>query len=138
MATSRTFVFLKPDAVKRGLTGQIISRFELKGFRIVRMEMMTPPREHFEKHYEEHRNKEFFGRTIEYVLSGDVLAMVLEGPVGCWETVRNMIGSTFPENASAGTIRGDLGTHKPYNVIHGSDSQKSADREIALWFGGNK
>ena len=131
----RTFVMIKPDGVRRFLAGKIISRFEEKGMRIVQCRILTPTKELAESHYDEHRGKDFFGRVIEYITSGPVWAMTIEGGDQCVSTVRRMIGDTFPENAAPGTIRGDFGITRPYNVIHSSDSTLSAEREITLWFG---
>lgn len=135
---SRAFVMIKPDGVARGLMGEIIKRFEQRGFRITKMQMLTPTKDLAKKHYWEHRSRDFFGRVIDYVSSGPVLAMVLEGPEKCIEMVRKMIGATFPLNADPGTIRGDFGIIQYQNIIHGSDSVGSAEREIELWFGREK
>jgi len=130
----RTFVLVKPDGVRRGLMGEIVSRFEKKGFTISRCELVTPTKALAADHYIEHKGKSFYDRVVEYLSSGPVLAMVLEGHENCYQTVRKMIGATFPENADPGTIRGDLSLCRPENVVHGSDSNESAEREIALWF----
>lgn len=133
--SNRTFVLIKPDGVQQKIIGKIVSRFEEKGFTIVKLEMLTPSKELVAEHYAEHNGKSFFERIVDYVSSGPTVAMVLEGEDQCYKTVREMIGSTRPEDAAKGTIRGDYGTKAPYNVIHGSDSVESANREIALWFG---
>lgn len=133
--SNRTFVLIKPDGVQQKVIGKILSRFEEKGFTIVNLKMLTPSKELVAEHYAEHNGKSFFERIIDYVSSGPTVAMVLEGEDQCYKTVREMIGSTRPEDAAKGTIRGDYGTKAPYNVIHGSDSVESANREISLWFG---
>lgn len=133
--SNRTFVLIKPDGVQQKVIGKILSRFEEKGFTIVNLKMLTPSKELVAVHYAEHNGKSFFERIIDYVSSGPTVAMVLEGEDQCYKTVREMIGSTRPEDAAKGTIRGDYGTKAPYNVIHGSDSVESANREISLWFG---
>jgi len=126
---------IKPDGVDRGLIGEILTRFEKKGFKIIQCQMLTPSKELAENHYAEHKGKSFFPRIINYVTSGPVLALTLEGHEGCFATVRKMVGATFPENADPGTIRGDFGMYRDHNVIHASDSVESANREISLWFG---
>jgi nucleoside-diphosphate kinase len=132
----KTFVLLKPDAIKRGLMGEIINRFEKKGISIVKCRMLVADRKLAEEHYAEHAGKPFFNGIVDYLTSGPVLAMVLmfEGNDKLYAGVRLMIGSTDPQEALPGSIRGDFGTRRPYNVIHGSDSIESAQREIGLWF----
>nr|3VVU_A Chain A, Nucleoside diphosphate kinase [synthetic construct]3VVU_B Chain B, Nucleoside diphosphate kinase [synthetic construct] len=129
----RTFVMIKPDGVQRGLIGEIISRFERKGFKIVAMKLMRISQELAEKHYAEHREKPFFSGLVDFITSGPVVAMVLEGK-NVVEVVRKMIGATNPKEAAPGTIRGDFGMSVGKNVIHGSDSLESAEREISLFF----
>ncbi len=129
----RTFVMLKPDAVQRGLIGEIISRIEKKGLKIVAMKMLKIDRELAEKHYEEHREKPFFKNLVNFITSAPVVAMVVEGK-NAVKIVRNLVGATNPEEALPGTIRGDFGLEIGRNVIHASDSIKSAEREIALFF----
>jgi len=129
----RTFVALKPDAVKRGLIGRIIERFENKGYQIIGLKIMTISRELAGRHYAEHVGKPFYDNLIEYITSGPVVAMVLEGE-NTVEAVRNMMGATNPNNAEAGTIRADFAQTMDANVVHGSDSVESAKREIALFF----
>jgi len=129
----RTFVMLKPDAVQRGLIGQIVARFEAKGFRPVAMKFMRIPRELAERHYAEHRGKGFFPKLIEYMTSGPVLVMVWEGD-NIISVVRGMMGKTNPAEAAPGTIRGDFAQQTGRNLIHGSDSPESAKREIELFF----
>jgi len=129
----RTLVLLKPDAVQRRLVGRIISRLEEKGLRIVAMKMLWVSRELAEKHYAEHREKPFYSELVSFITSAPVVAMVVEGPKAV-ETVRKMMGKTNPLEAEPGTIRGDFGLSVTMNLIHGSDCQTSAAREIALFF----
>ena len=130
----KTFVMLKPDAVRRKLIGKIIQRFEDKGFEILDMKMLTIPRNLAEKHYEEHRGKEFYEKLVDFITSGRVIAMVIEGECAI-SAVRRMVGKTNPLEADSGTIRGDFAYSTPNNVIHASDSEESAEREINLFFG---
>ncbi len=129
----RTFVMIKPDGVQRCLIGEIISRLERKGLKIVAMKMMKIERDLAERHYEEHREKPFFESLVSYVTSGPVVAMVVEGK-NAVKVVRNLVGATNPVEASPGTIRGDFGMEIGRNVIHASDSKESAEREISLFF----
>ncbi len=133
MEKERTFVMIKPDAVQRGLVGEIISRFEKKGIKIVAMKMLKVDRELAEKHYAVHKGKPFFEPTVKYITSSPVIAMVLEG-YNVIEMVRNMVGKTNPQEAAAGTIRGDYGQHIGRNIIHASDGKETAEYEINLWF----
>lgn len=133
----RTFVAFKPDAVQRGLVGEILSRFEKKGFQLVAMSMVSPDRDLLETHYEEHRGKAFFEPLIEYMLSGPIVATVWEGR-GVVTGGRSLLGATNPLNAAPGTIRGDLGLDPGRNLCHASDSVNSANREINLWFSKNQ
>jgi nucleoside-diphosphate kinase len=129
----RTLILVKPDAFERGLTGEIVARFEHKGLRIVAMKHMTVPRELAEQHYAEHREKPFFGDLVEFITGGPLVAFVLEG----YEAVsaaRQVIGATNPLEASPGSIRGDLGLEVQTNLVHGSDSADSAASETALFF----
>ncbi|WP_423793094.1 nucleoside-diphosphate kinase [Methanocaldococcus indicus] len=130
----RTFVVLKPDAVRRKLIGKIIERFENKGLEIVEMKMLKIDRELAEKYYGEHKGKDFYENLINFITSGRVVAMVVEGE-NAISVVRKMIGKTNPAEAEPGTIRGDFGLKLPENVIHASDSKESAEREIKLFFG---
>lgn len=130
----RTFIALKPDAVERGLVGEIISRFEKKGFQMVALKLFNPSKDLLELHYDEHRHRAFFGALIRYMESGPVLASVWEG-AGVVEAARLLLGATNPRTASPGTIRGDLGLETGRNLCHASDSAQSARREIKLWFG---
>lgn len=129
----RTFVMVKPDGVRRGLVGEILGRFERKGFRLVGLKLLQIPQELAEKHYAEHREKPFFPGLVAFITSGPVVAMVLEGPNAVAE-VRKMMGATHPKDALPGTIRGDFATTIDENVIHGSASLEDAEREIALFF----
>lgn len=129
----RTFVAIKPDGVKRGLVGKIIERFENKGFKIVGMKLLQVTPELAAKHYEEHYGKPFYNRLVHYITSGPVVAMVVEGYEAI-ESVRHMVGATSPMKADMGTIRADFAQIMEYNVIHASDSEASALREIALYF----
>ena len=129
----RTFVMLKPDAVQRGLAGEIVSRLELKGLKPVAMKLMKIPRELAERHYGEHRGKSFFPGLIDYITSGPVLCMVWEGENAVL-SVRTIMGKTNPQDALPGTIRGDLAQQTGRNLVHGSDSVESAKREIQLFF----
>ncbi len=129
----RTFVMVKPDGVKRRLIGRIIERIELKGLRIVAMKMISISSELAERHYEEHRDKPFFGSLVKYITSGPVVAMVVEGK-NAISVVRQMVGKTNPAEATPGSIRGDFAMDIGRNIIHASDSDSSASREIALFF----
>jgi len=133
MEKERTFVMIKPDGVQRGLVGEIISRFEKKGIKIVAMKMLKVDRELAEKHYAVHKGKPFFEPTVKYITSSPVIAMVLEG-YNVIEMVRSMVGKTNPQEAAAGTIRGDYGQHIGRNIIHASDGKETAEYEINLWF----
>ena len=130
----RTFIMIKPDGVQRGLVGEIISRFEKKGFKLVSMKMAAPGKEMFEKHYADLSKKGFFPGLIAYAASGPVVAMVWEGH-NVVATGRKMLGATRPDDSLPGTIRGDLSIDVGRNIIHGSDSVDSANHEIGLWFG---
>lgn len=129
----RTFVAIKPDAVQRGLIGEIIKRFEQKGFKIIALKMMLVPDEIAEKHYAEHAGKPFYESLINFITSGPVVAMVLQG-INAVRLVRNMMGSTNPQEAQAGTIRADFAQITERNIVHGSDSVESAKREIGIFF----
>lgn len=133
IALERTFLAIKPDGVQRGLVGEIIRRFETKGFTIVGLKFMQVSRELAQQHYDVHREKPFFTGLVEFITSGPVAAMVLEGD-GVVAAARKMIGATNPLNAEPGTIRGDFGVNIGRNIIHGSDAVDTAEREIALWF----
>ena len=129
----RTFIMLKPDGVQRNLIGQVITRFEQKGYKLVGMKFLQIPRELAENHYAEHVGKPFFAGTVSYITSSPVVAMVWEGK-NVVAGARDMMGATNPNNAAAGTIRGSFGLDISRNVVHGSDSTVSAAREIDLYF----
>jgi nucleoside-diphosphate kinase len=129
----RTFVMVKPDGVQRGLVGEIIRRIESKGFKIVAMKLGIMPPEKAKAHYAEHEGKKFFKDLVSFITSGPSVSMVVEGK-GAVAAMRKMNGSTNPAEANPGTIRGDLGIETGRNVVHGSDSPASAEREIALHF----
>jgi len=132
--SNRTLVLLKPDAVERGLVGNIISRFETKGLRLAAMELRTLDEATLERHYEEHKGKGFYAELVKFMSRGPVVAMAVEGPEDTWEIVRGMMGATNPRQAAPGTIRGDLGTIFTENLVHGSDSAESAKRELGIFF----
>ena len=134
MAVERTLILIKPDAVERRLAGDILGRFERRGFTIRAARLLTVSRELGEEHYGEHREKPFFGELVDFITSAPTLALVLEGE-NAIEVSRKTIGATNPANAEPGTIRGDFALAMPNNLVHGSDSPDSAQREIALWFG---
>ena len=129
----RTLVLIKPDAMQRGLAGEILSRFEQRGLGVRAAKLVHVDRELAERHYAEHREKPFFGELTDFITSAPTLALVLEGEAAI-RVVRTTIGATNPTNADPGTIRGDLALAMPNNLVHGSDSAESAEREIALWF----
>jgi nucleoside-diphosphate kinase len=131
--TEKTLVLLKPDAVHRKLCGEIISRFERKGLSLVAMKLLTLTAEAAATHYEEHLGKPFYQSLIEFITSGPVVAIVLSGP-NAVKLVRTMMGPTNPDTAPPGTIRGDYATVMSRNIVHGSDSSASAQREIAIYF----
>ena len=130
---NRTFAMVKPDGVEKGLVGEIISRFEKKGLKIVALKIMKITPELAEKHYSEHKGKPFFADLVNFITSGPVAATVLEGE-NVIPTVRTMMGATNPQDAAPGTIRGDFALTIDENIIHGSDSPESAMREIGLFF----
>ncbi|PRZ14372.1 nucleoside diphosphate kinase [Laceyella sediminis] len=129
----KTFIMVKPDGVQRGLIGEIVARFEKKGFQLVGAKLMTVSRELAEEHYAEHKERPFFGELVDFITSGPVFAMVWQGN-NVIATARQMMGKTNPADALPGTIRGDYGVNVAMNIVHGSDSPTSAEREIALWF----
>lgn len=129
----KTFLMVKPDGVQRGLIGEIVSRFEKKGFKMIAGKLIVIPREMAEQHYGEHKERPFFGELVDFITSGPVFAMVWEGE-GVIATARQMMGQTKPSEAAPGTIRGDFGVTVGKNIIHGSDSPESAQREINLFF----
>ena len=136
----RTFVICKPDAVERGLVGEIIARFERKGLRLSRAELRSIDRATAETHYEEHQGKPFFEDLITFITRSPAMLMVVEGPDNAgddvYAIVRNLMGSTNPATAAPGTIRGDYGLVVTENLVHGSDSDESAEREINIFFPG--
>jgi nucleoside-diphosphate kinase len=129
----RTFLAIKPDGVQRGLVGEIIGRFEAKGFKLVGMKLMTASRELAEQHYGVHKERPFFAGLVDFITSGPLVAMVWEGD-GVVASARKMIGATNPLNSEPGTIRGDLAVNVGRNIIHGSDAVETAREEISLWF----
>lgn len=132
----RTLVICKPDAVERGLVGEILARFERRNLKIVALELRHVDEGTAGEHYAEHKDKPFYGELIEFITRGPAVVFVVEGPEDTWQVVRTMMGTTNPREAAPGTIRGDLGILFTENLIHGSDSAESAAREIALWFPG--
>lgn len=132
----RTFIICKPDAVERGLVGEILGRFEARNLKIAAAELRTIDRATAETHYGEHSDKPFFGELVEFITRGPALIAVIEGPEDTWQVARTMIGATNPRDAAPGTIRGDLGILFTENLIHGSDGPEAAQREIALFFPG--
>lgn len=129
----RTLILVKPDAFARGLTGEIIARFERKGLRLAALRLLTVDVALAEEHYAEHRERPFFGELVEFITSAPLVALVLEGDHAI-AAARQVIGATDPLEASAGSIRGDFALEVGQNMVHGSDSPESAAREIALWF----
>ena len=132
--SDRTLVLLKPDAVERGLIGEIVGRIEGKNLAIVALELRTLDEATLARHYEEHQGKGFYADLVAFMSRGPVVAMVVEGPEDTWEVLRTMMGATNPRKAAPGTIRGDLGILFTENLVHGSDSLESATREIGIFF----
>ncbi|MBM7808104.1 nucleoside-diphosphate kinase [Geodermatophilus bullaregiensis] len=132
-SAERTLVLVKPDGVARGLVGEVVSRLEAKGLRLVAAELRTLTRDVAEEHYGEHREKPFFGSLVEFITGGPLLALVVEGPRAI-EAFRALAGATDPVTAAPGTIRGDFALEVQSNIVHGSDSPESAAREVALFF----
>jgi nucleoside-diphosphate kinase len=133
VATERTLILVKPDGVRRGLVGEVVGRLENKGLTLVALELRTLDRSTAEQHYGEHRERPFFGELVDFITSGPLVALVVEGPnavAGC----RGLIGSTNPVEATAGSIRGDFALEIGQNLVHGSDSPESATREIGIFF----
>ena len=130
----KTFFMIKPDGVQRNLVGEIISRVEAKGFSITKIKMMTISKDLAEQHYGEHKDKPFFNDLVSFITSGPVVAMQVEGENVVLQ-IRNLMGATNPSESTPGSIRGDLATELDKNVVHGSDSDESAEREISLFFG---
>jgi nucleoside-diphosphate kinase len=129
----RTLILVKPDAFARGLTGEILARFERKGLRIAALKLVTTPRDTAETHYAEHRERPFFGELVDFITSGPLVAAVLEGD-DVVKATRQLIGATNPLEAAPGSIRGDFAIEVGQNLVHGSDSPESADREVNIWF----
>jgi nucleoside-diphosphate kinase len=130
----RTLIIIKPDAVQRGLSGEILGRFEARGLRIIGMKFMQVSRELAEKHYDVHRERPFFAKLVSYITSAPVIVIALEGP-NAIASARKTIGATRPHEAEAGTIRGDLALTVDYNLVHGSDSVENGQIEVANFFG---
>ncbi len=133
--TNRTLILLKPDAVERSLVGEIIGRIEAKNLRITALEMRTLDAETAGRHYAEHSERPFFGELVSFITRSPLVAMVVEGPEA-FKVMRTLIGATNPREAAPGTIRGDLAIEMGENLVHGSDSEESAEREIAIFFPG--
>jgi nucleoside-diphosphate kinase len=130
----RTLVICKPDAVERGLAGEIVARLERKGLKLVAAELRRIDVATAERHYAEHVGKPFYGDLVSFICRSPALVMVVEGPQDTWKVVRTVMGSTNPREAAPGTIRGDLAVELTENLVHGSDSPESADREIGIFF----
>ena len=135
MALERTLILVKPDAMARGLAGEILARFERRGLVVRDARLLQVDRDLAERHYAEHAEKPFFGELVSFITSGPTLALALEGE-GAIATARSTIGATNPADATPGSIRGDFALAMPDNLVHGSDSPESAERELALWFSG--
>ena len=132
--SERTFIMVKPDAVARGLTGEVLARIERRGLKVTALKMAFMDRAVAEEHYGEHRERPFFGELVDFITSGPVVMMRVEGP-GVIAVMRTMVGATNPADAAPGTIRGDLALEVAANVVHGSDSVEASERELALHFG---
>jgi nucleoside-diphosphate kinase len=135
LALERTLILIKPDAMARGFAGEILARFERRGLVVREAKLVEVDRDLAERHYAEHAEKPFFGELVSFITSGPTLALALEGE-GAIAVARTTIGATNPANATPGSIRGDLALAMPDNLVHGSDSPESAERELALWFSG--
>jgi nucleoside-diphosphate kinase len=133
VAEERTLILVKPDAFERGLTGEVIARFERKGLRLTALKLMRADEELAKVHYAEHVDKPFFGELVDFITRGELVALVLEG-ANAVKAARQVIGATDPIEADAGSIRGEFGTSVTFNLVHGSDSPESAEREIGIWF----
>ncbi|MFN8151162.1 MAG: nucleoside-diphosphate kinase [Solirubrobacterales bacterium] len=131
--TSRTLILIKPDAFERDLTGEILARFERKGLKIAALKLITADEATANEHYAEHAEKPFFGELVSFITGGPLVAAILEG-VEAVKASRQLIGATNPVEAATGSIRGDYGTEVTFNLVHGSDSDESAEREIGIWF----
>jgi len=130
----RTFVICKPDAVERGLVGEILGRLERKGLRLVAAELRTIPVDTARVHYAEHEAKPFFGDLVAFITRSSSMLVVVEGPADTWRVVRTLMGATNPKEAAPGTIRGDFGIETTENLVHGSDGPEAAEREIGIFF----
>ena len=133
MTTERTLILVKPDGVRRGLIGEVVSRIERKGLTISQLELRTIARETAEQHYAEHTERPFFGELVDFITGGPLVAMVVEGPDAV-KSMRVLMGATNPVEATPGSIRGDFATIIGENIVHGSDSVESGEREIAIFF----
>jgi nucleoside-diphosphate kinase len=131
--TSRTLILVKPDAFERGLTGEVLARLERKGLRIAALRQLRIDQDFARRHYAEHAEKAFFGELVGFITRGPLVAAVMEGP-GAVAAARQVIGATNPLEAAPGSIRGDFAVEVTFNLVHGSDSEASAEREISLWF----
>ncbi len=131
--SSRTLILIKPDAFERGLTGEVLARFERKGLRITELKLVQASEEVAHRHYAEHTEKPFFGELVSFITRGPLVAAVLEGTEAV-TAARQLIGATNPLEAAPGSIRGDFAVEVTFNLVHGSDSDESAEREIAIWF----
>jgi nucleoside-diphosphate kinase len=130
---SRTLILVKPDAFERGLTGEVLGRFERKGLRITALRLLVADEDTANRHYAEHVDKPFFGELVSFITGGPLVAAVLEGHEAV-AAARQLIGATNPIEAATGSMRGDFGLEVTFNLVHGSDSDESAEREIAIWF----
>jgi nucleoside-diphosphate kinase len=130
---SRTLILIKPDAFERALTGEVLARFERKGLRIKALRLLTADEDIANRHYEEHTDKPFFGELVSFITGGPLVAAVLEGHEAV-AAARQLIGATNPIEAAPGSMRADFGLEVTFNLVHGSDSDESAEREIAIWF----
>lgn len=133
MADERTLILVKPDAFERGLTGEVIARFERKGLRLTALKLMRADQDLANVHYEEHKDKPFFDELVTFITGGKLVVFVLEGP-NAVAAARQVIGATDPVEADTGSIRGEFATEVTFNLVHGSDSGESAEREIGIWF----
>ena len=130
---TRTLILIKPDAFERALTGELIARFERKGLRIAALKLLQADKETANEHYAEHTDKPFFGELVSFITGGPLVALILEGKEAV-AAARQLIGATNPVEAAPGSIRGDFGLEITFNMVHGSDSDESAEREIGIWF----
>jgi nucleoside-diphosphate kinase len=131
---SRTLILIKPDAFERGLTGEILARFERKGLKITALRLLQADEDIANRHYAEHAEKPFFGELVSFITGGPLVAAVLQGHDAV-AAARQLVGATNPIEAAPGSMRGDLGLEVTFNLVHGSDSDESAEREIGIWFG---